>query len=120
MGRHEEWGTINAKNRQFICVPPPVKGAQGTVQQLTQVCNSTAGRLAVLPSELVSNLAEYGCGRLVLLISLAQGCEALLWGSRIESWVLGVEPQDGEKHGADAAPSSCGLGTFLSEVWRSR
>lgn len=98
------------------------------MQQLTQVCNNTAGRLAVRPSELVLNLAEYGCGRLVLLSSLAHTqyvpgtriCEALLWGSRMESWVLGVEPQDGEKHGADAAPSSCGLGTFLREVWRSR
>lgn len=58
MGRHWEWGTISAKNRQFICIPPPVKGARGTVQPLTQVCNNTASRLAARPLELVLNLAE--------------------------------------------------------------
>lgn len=120
MGQHQEWGTISAKNTQFISFPPSVKGAPGTVQQLTQVFNNAAGRLAVQPLELVLNLAEYGAPQHTPSMSLAQGCEALLWSSRMESWVLGVEPQHGEKRGAGVVPGSSGLGTFPREFWRSR
>lgn len=93
------------------------------MQQLTQVCNNIAGRSAAQPLELVSNLAEYGCGRLVLLSSLAHTQhvpDTGVWGSAVgqqdESWVLGVEAQDGEKCGAGAAPGFSGLGTFPREV----
>lgn len=43
-----------------------------------------------------------------------------VWGSAVgqqdESWVLGVEAQDGEKCGAGAAPGFSGLGTFPRKV----